>query len=300
MCVDTASDLENVEQSLDGNDFRLISRESAETAVETLQSDPIDCVVTGHDLPDNDGLAVIAAVREHQPSTPAVLLGSIPPAEVATDTFESVVVEYLNRTNTDALDSLSFIIKDLITHNAHAGFPVPEDEDARLEALHRYADDALPLEDSFDRITRLIANHFDVSVAFIGLIDRSTEELVSCMGADWTQLRREDTICTHSMLQEDVLVVEDVADDPRFAANDTLDDLDIVSYAGANLTTPEGDTIGQLCLIDHEPRGYSESEQADLQEFAALTMELLSLRHRTGSGDSPTLSHEEGGEAPDA
>jgi len=91
-------------------------------------------------------------------------------------------------------------------------------------------------------------------------------------------MAREDTICTHSMLQEEVMVVEDITEDARFANNETLHELDIVSYAGANLTTPDGNTIGQVCVIDDKPRTYAENERHDLKSFAQLAMELLELR----------------------
>ncbi len=80
------------------------------------------------------------------------------------------------------------------------------------------------------------------------------------------------------MLQEDVMVVEDIDEDKRFAENQQLRDLGIVSYAGANMTTPEGQTIGQVCLIDHERREYDAEQRAELQQFAETAMEILELR----------------------
>lgn len=102
-------------------------------------------------------------------------------------------------------------------------------------------------------------------------------------------LAREDSVCTHSMLQDGVMVVEDITDDARFRSNETLHQLGIVSYAGANLTTGVGNTIGQVCVIDHEPRTYSEAEKEDLQEFADIAMEILELRHMIDDTTTETL-----------
>ncbi len=94
-------------------------------------------------------------------------------------------------------------------------------------------------------MTDLIADHFDVAVSFIGLVEADEENFLACTGADWDSLTREDTMCTHSMLQEDVMIVEDIADDSRFNRNDQLENLGIVSYAGANMTAPNaGDRPG--------------------------------------------------------
>ena len=282
LCVDAESSIDAIQEPLDTADsVGILSRHTAEAAVETVESERIDCLVTADELPDGTGLGVIDAVRDQTPETPCVLVGSVPPSEIETESFESLIVEYINRDQPDLLDQLGFIVEDLITHNAHAGVPLPRNEQSRLEALRAYDIEELSIADSLDRVTTLLASHFDVSVAFVGLMDRNTEELVACTGAEWSQLRREETICTHSMLQEDVMVVENIDDDARFADNEVLHELDIVSYAGANLTTPDGDTIGQLCLIDDEPRTYSADERSELQTFADLTMELLELRRFT-------------------
>jgi GAF domain-containing protein len=80
------------------------------------------------------------------------------------------------------------------------------------------------------------------------------------------------------MLQEDVMVVEDVREDARFSENEHLENLGIRSYAGANMTTPEGHVIGQVCLLDNVPRTYDADERARLEAFAETAMETLELR----------------------
>ena len=74
------------------------------------------------------------------------------------------------------------------------------------------------------------------------------------------------------------MVVEDIRDDARFAENEQLENLGIRSYAGANMTASNGQVIGQVCLLDHEPRSYNAEEQAELEDFAATAMEILELR----------------------
>lgn len=251
---------------------------SVASAREALESRQYDCVVTEYDLPDGTGLEVVEAIREESPQTPVVLFTETPPSEVDTDSFEDLIVEYLNRGLPDAADRLGFVVDDLITHNAQVGFMMPSDEQNRLDSLASYDIEELPIEDSFSRLTDLIASHFDAAVAFIGLLEEDEENFLACTGADWDSLTREQTICTHSMLQDDVMVVEDIRADNRFNENEVLENLGIVSYAGANMTTPDGHVIGQVCLIDHEPRTYSESQRAELQQFAETAMEVLELR----------------------
>ncbi|WP_135853534.1 GAF domain-containing protein [Halorussus salinus] len=279
LCVDTEDEVGELADALeDDPDLDPVTRTSVADAAAFLETESVACVVTEYDLPDGTGLDVVGTIRERAPQTPCVLFTDVSPADIDTSSFENDIVEYLNRDLPDAADRLGFVVDDVIAHSAQVGFLVPDNEESRLDALEAYDVDELPIEESFDRLTDLIASHFDAAVAFIGLIERDEENFLACTGADWDSLTREDTICTHSMLQEDVMVVEDIDEDKRFAENQQLRDLGIVSYAGANMTTPEGETIGQVCLIDHERREYDADQRAELQQFAETAMEILELR----------------------
>jgi len=93
-------------------------------------------------------------------------------------------------------------------------------------------------------------------------------------------MSREDTMCTHTILEDEMLVVEDVSADPRFAGNERLAELDIEAYAGVPLRTPAGTPIGAFCVIHDEPRTFSDAGLVDLQLFAAEVMDQLELRRR--------------------
>ncbi|MFC7077118.1 GAF domain-containing protein [Haloarcula halophila] len=279
LCVDTDQRIDAVADTIDADDsLTALRATSVAEATATLDDAPVVCVVTAYDLDDGTGLDVVAAVREQLPQTPTVLFTDRRPDEIDTESFGETIVEYLNRDLPDADDRLQFITNDVIDHSAQVSFLAPEDEDERLDALARYEVESLPITESFERLTDLIAEHFDAAVSFIGLIERDEENLLACHGGDWDSVTREETICTHSMLQEDVMVVEDIRADGRFSENELLENLGIRSYAGANMTTPDGHVIGQVCLLDYEVRSYDDEERARLQQFAETAMEILELR----------------------
>ena len=279
LCVDTGDAVEEMAEAIRAEDgLEPVTATSITEATAQLDSQSVDCVVTEYELSDGTGLDIVKQLRSNDPQTPVVLFTDVSPSEIETASFEEMIVEYLNRELPDAFDRLGFIVDDVITHSAQVGFLVPDSEGSRLDALAEYDVDELPIEESFTRLTDLIADRFDVAVAFIGLIEKDVENFLACTGSDWDSLTREDTICTHSMLQEDVMVVEDINEDSRFANNDTLQNLGIVSYAGANMTNKDGEVIGQVCVIDHERREYSAAERETLQQFAATAMEILELR----------------------
>jgi len=238
-----------------------------------------DCVVTAASFPDGDAFDVVEIARETNPECTVVIHTDRSPSELPRGSHEQVV-EFVPRNVSTATDRIVDIAEAATTELFQAAFPLPADEQERLAAVESYDVDELAALDTFDRITALMSNHFDIDVAFVGLMDEHEERFVACEGANWQTLAREDSICTHTILSDDVMVVEDTDEDPRFAANDRLDELDIQSYAGVRLTDEDGAALGAVCCIDDERRSYAQTELDDLRRFAAEVEEQLRLRRR--------------------
>ncbi|QLH76698.1 response regulator [Halosimplex rubrum] len=260
--------------------------DSVAAAGDALEAGGVDCVVTDYDLPDGTGLDVAARVRETTPDTPCILFTDASPDRIDTADREDVVVEYLPRATPDAREALARMVGNLVSQRTQVGYPLPTREDERLAALEQYDRPGMAAADAFDRLTALARTHFDVNVAFVGVIDAHEERFLACAGASWETLSREDSMCTHTILRDDLMVVEDTHTDDRFADNDRLDELDIRAYAGVPLETPRGATIGAFCLTHDEPRSFTGDELVDLRRFAAEAMDQLELRRQlNGSGD---------------
>jgi len=246
-------------------------------AVEAAIDGSVGCVVTTAAFPDGNGFDVVAAVRERYPDCACVFFTTEPPADLPRGGYDQVV-EYVPRSVAGALDRLGEVVEAAATEVTQAAYPIPQDEVERLAALAAYDVGELSTLDTFERLTALITSHFDIDVAFVGLVDAHEERFVACEGANWRTLAREDTICTHTILTDDVMVVEDVREDPRFAGVDRLEELDIRSYAGARITDADGNALGAVCCIHGEPREYTQAERDDLRRFADEVEEQLQLR----------------------
>jgi CheY-like chemotaxis protein len=257
-----------------------------------------DCVVTEYALPDASGLDVAARLRETAPDTPCLLFTDETPDDIDTVATETVVVEYLPKSMPDARESLVRLVENVVSQRTQVGYPLPTEEDERLAALAKYDLPGLDTETAFDRLTTLAQRYFDVNVAFVGLVDAHEERFLACAGADWTTLEREDTMCTHTILEDDHMVVEDISTDPRFADSDALAALDIEAYAGVPLRTPDGTAIGAFCLTHDEPRSFSEGDVADLHRFADEAMDQLELRRRLA--ETEEMATDRGGGETDA
>lgn len=257
------------------------------STVEELQqalTPATDCVVTAASFPDGDAFDVVDIARKTNPECTVVIHTDRSPSDLPRGSHEQVV-EFIPRSVSTATDRIVEIAETATTELFQAAFPMPRNEQERLAAVESYDVDELGALDTFDRITALMSNHFDIDVAFVGLVDEHEERFVACEGANWQTLDREDSICTHTILSDDVMIVEDTDEDPRFAANDRLDELDIQSYAGVRLTDEDGSAIGAVCCIDDERRSYSRTELDDLQRFAAEVEEQLQLRQRLREAD---------------
>lgn len=277
VCADPDDDGRAVtSEALAAAGFDVLGADSV-AGVEAALDDSVDCVVTTASFPDGDGFDVVAAVRDRYPDCPCVFYTTEAPAELPRGGRDQVV-EYVPEGVEGALDRLVDVVEAAATEITQAAYPVPRDEAERLAALARYDVDELSTLDTFERLTALIASHFDIDVAFVGLVDAHEERFVACEGANWRTLDREDSICTHTILSNDVMVVEDTREDPRFAGIDRLDELDIRSYAGVRVTDADGNALGAVCCTHGEPREYTRAEREDLRRFADEVEEQLRLR----------------------
>lgn len=157
--------------------------------------------------------------------------------------------------------------------------PLPADEVARIAELQRYEVLDTLAEASFDRITRLAARLFEVPIAVVSLVDRERQWFKSEQGLGVAQTPRDIAFCAHTILGDEVMVVDDAEADARFATNPlVVADPKIRFYAGAPLTTSRGFRLGTLCLIDRQPRALSAAQRQVLEDLAGITMRELELR----------------------
>jgi PAS domain S-box-containing protein len=154
-------------------------------------------------------------------------------------------------------------------------------ESGRLAALQRYDIVGSPDEAAFDRITDLAALLLEAPMAGIHFVDDRCQWAKAQTGLDAKTMGLDVSFCARELGVEDLLVVEDAADDARFADNPLVTgEPSIRFYAGAALTTPDGHALGRLCVIDTAPRpeGLDERERSILEQLAGVVMDELEYR----------------------
>ncbi len=149
--------------------------------------------------------------------------------------------------------------------------PFPENEVKRMAALRSTDLLFTPSEERFDRITRLASRLLGTPIALVSLVADKCQWFKSAQGLDATETPREVSFCGHAILGEQTLVVENAAHDPRFADNPLVTgEPNIRFYAGHPLHTADGSSVGTLCVIDRNPRKFTQEQLEVLRDLAAL------------------------------
>ena len=107
-----------------------------------------------------------------------------------------------------------------------------------------------PLEERFERITRLARRALQAPVAAISLLNEDKQWFKSAAGWGISELPRDQAICRLTVESGEILVIGDTLEDPRVAK------LPIVasaprfrSYAGHPLLDELGACVGTFCVF---------------------------------------------------
>jgi len=72
-------------------------------------------------------------------------------------------------------------------------------------------------------------------------------------------------------------VVSDAREHPLLKNNLAIRDLGVIAYAGAPLITPDGNVLGTLCAIDHQPRHWTPEQVEILRNLAGSVLSEIQL-----------------------
>ncbi|MBB6428119.1 sensor histidine kinase [Sphingopyxis sp. JAI128] len=153
-------------------------------------------------------------------------------------------------------------------------------ERLRLDTLHEYRIMDTDAEPAFDRVTRMVADLFDVPIALISLVDDRRQWFKSAHGIDTREMPRAYSFCPYVIAEDAPVMVTDALSDPRSRENPlVIGDTHIRFYAGVPLRAYNGQILGSLCVLDREERAaLTEGELARLEDFAGIIMAEADLR----------------------
>ncbi len=153
------------------------------------------------------------------------------------------------------------------------------DEHGRLCTLQRLDVLDTAAEEPFEGIVALVKQVLNVPICAISLVDKDRQWFKAQRGLEVEETARDISFCRHTITSMAPYIVSDATKDSRFADNPLVTGgPKIRSYAGIPLTTPDGYNVGSLCVIDTNPRIFSDDDISILRNFARVVSGELELR----------------------
>jgi adenylate cyclase len=161
-------------------------------------------------------------------------------------------------------------------------YPVPENEVDRIAVVDSYQVANTPPEVSYDDIAELAAELCQCPVGMINIIADTNEWLKAKYGLppNLSYIPR-GTACSTAICQSDLLTVNDLSRDERFADHPAVrDEPHFRYYSGMPLINDEGYALGTVCVFDFEPREPTHQQLDALRRLSRQTMAHLELRRK--------------------
>lgn len=153
-----------------------------------------------------------------------------------------------------------------------------EQEDIRLEAVHKFLDLEYDQASEFQDIVNFAAELCGTPVALITLLDKDVNWVKVRTGIDAPVMPRETSFCQYTIQSDGLTIIPDTLEDRRFDNNPLVQEPPHVRfYAGAPLTIKGGIRLGSLCLFDAKPNNISKIQQKALAVMARQVTFLMQL-----------------------
>jgi methylmalonyl-CoA mutase cobalamin-binding subunit len=224
-----------------------------------------------------------AAIHERLGSV-TILVGAWSARFDAEKLRERLRATYVNDVAVSLADAVKRVCKmSAAITDAMLPAPMPPNEEERLAELNGLNLLDTPTEADFDQVTERLTKLFKVPIALLTLIDKDRQWFKSQTGlpTDLAEARctsRDVSLCGHVIANDEVLIVRDLARDPRFANNPFVKERGLRFYAGVPLRGPNGFPIGTLTILDTKPREITRQEQDLLKMIAGDVMEQIKRR----------------------
>ncbi|MFV0208450.1 response regulator [Empedobacter falsenii] len=159
-------------------------------------------------------------------------------------------------------------------------FPIPTNEKQRLQAVYDYnlqehdKDEELEV---FANAASLICN---APIALVSIFDENYQVIKANCGIEVDIVPRQQTICQFSLMEEEILVIDDVTKFEPAKNIAGVKAANIQFYAGVPLIDDNRNVLGTLCVNDHYPRTLDEKQRNLLIQLGKNITKLLVSKKR--------------------
>ena len=149
-------------------------------------------------------------------------------------------------------------------------FPTPMNEATRADvaqAMCAFGGGGDPL---FDEVAEIAREGFGTAVGLVTLIDSDCSRFVAHAGTDLMEVPKDFSLCAHTFVTREPLVIPDTLADPRWASQPSVVHPPHVRfYAGVPVILSGGFAIGTVCAADFVPRPDPDAGRMRLLERLA-------------------------------
>lgn len=139
-------------------------------------------------------------------------------------------------------------------------------------------------EGEFDELVELAAQICGVPISMMSLVDRERVFHKAAYGMPNADVARQHSFCTHTILQDNIMVIANATLDERFRANPYVaPESGVRFYAGVPIRSQDGHNVGALCVVDLEPRRLDPQQERALEILARQIDMRMELRARAQS-----------------
>lgn len=149
-----------------------------------------------------------------------------------------------------------------------------------------------PTPPAFDSLTRLAMRVLAAPVALISIVqeEQNRQFFLSQQGLvePWKSRREtplSHSFCHHVKRGRAPLIVSNALWHPLLKDNLAITELDVVAYLGVPISAPDGEVIGALCVIENQPRKWTDEDLSALTDLANCVGDEITLRAALASNE---------------
>ncbi|WP_420335267.1 PAS-domain containing protein [Roseibium sp.] len=143
-----------------------------------------------------------------------------------------------------------------------------------LEELQIMGSERLP---EFDAVVDTVAVIFNCPIALVSLVGEEEQWFKARCGLDVDGTARDVSFCQHAIQSDDLFVIPDALEDPRFKDNPLVTGAPHIRfYAGYPLSIDGKNRLGTLCVIDREPQNPTAQQLEQLRRLGKVVEGLIS------------------------
>ena len=156
---------------------------------------------------------------------------------------------------------------------------LPPNETERLKTLMELEIMDTDPEKEFDDIVQLASQICETPISVISLLDDRRQWFKAKVGLEVNETSRTVAFCSHAILDNNLMEVENALNDDRFYDNPLVVNApDIRFYAGYPIIMANGTKLGTLCVIDRVPRHLTPLQANAIEVLSRQVTKQLELR----------------------